>query len=129
MSRSQLRKAVTAAVALHSACLGAAMLIAPEVTMRLTGLAYEGSLFFPRQAGVFLLLLGIVYMEAVRRPRWGWFLVFSKVVAVAFLCAEYAWEMRQDAILLAAALDGLMGATVAILILVGETPWDCASAS
>jgi len=115
-----LRKLVVGAVAAHSLILGAAMLLFPLWTLRLSGWHYEGNTFFPSQSGVFLFLLGSLYLAAARHTQLGWFIVASKTVAVVFLITQSVLNELPPMILLAAVLDGLMGGAVAAA-LVWET--------
>ena len=120
MSITLLRKLIVGAVAAHSLILGAAMLLFPLWTLRLSGWHYEGNTFFPSQSGVFLFLLGGLYLAAVKHTPLGWFLVASKVTAVIFLITQSILIELPPMILLAAVLDGLMGVVVAAA-LVWET--------
>ena len=58
------------AVAAHSGVLGISFLFFPLPTLRLFGWGYTGTAFWPSQAGLFLLTLGVAYAAALRlRPR------------------------------------------------------------
>ena len=113
MSITLLRKFIVGAVAAHSLVLGAAMLLFPLWTLRLSGWHYEGDTFFPSQSGLFLFLLGSLYLVAVRHAPLAWFLVATKATAVVFLITQSVLIELPPLILLAAVLDGLMGAGVA----------------
>ena len=108
-----LRILLVLAVALHSILLGAAMLLFPTRTLDTFGWEYDGPAFFPSQAGIFLLLLGVAYAGAVHHREFAFFLVGSKTCAVVFLVVQYLSNQRQGVVLTAAILDGLMGAAVA----------------
>lgn len=118
----RVKTAVVGIVAAHSIVLGLAMLFRPVETMRLSGWEYEGPTFFPSQSGVFLLLLGMAYAIGARQRAFAKFLVASKTVAVAFLVSRYLTGAAPDAALLAAAIDGVMGAAVG-----GVLIWETAS--
>jgi len=109
----RVRAVLVAAVTLHSLLLGTALLAAPGWALGLSGWSYDGSPFFPQQAGLFLLLLGIAYGLGLFRPGLGWFLVVSKASAAVFLAAEYLAGVAPAAVLEAGLLDGLMGLLVA----------------
>ena len=100
------------AVAAHSVAAGLCLLCCPMWTLRVVGWQYHGELFWPSQAGLFLILLGIAYGAAIRFEPLLWLLVGSKVCAFVFLMAHTIWL---DAPRLAARLgigDGLMGLCV-----------------
>lgn len=122
MTAGQAKKLVVGGVALHSIILGAAMLIRPMLVLELSGWQYDGDAFFPQQAGIFLTLLGGAYAMALWHRHFAWFLVVSKTVAVAFLVGEHLFGTAPKVILVAALLDGLMGAAVAITMI-----WDAMS--
>ncbi len=120
MNVKSLEKIIIAAVALHSIVLGVAMLVDPVWTLELCGWKYDGDIFFPQQAGVFLVIFGGAYVVALWRRPFAWFLVASKAAAVAFLLAEYLAGAAAPATLLVAGLfDGMMGLAVAVVLMLG----------
>lgn len=105
---------VLALVALHSVVLGVAMLGWPLEILEAFGWEFTETRFYPAQSGLFLIILGIVYAMAIRQRAYVPIVVFSKVFAVAFLVSE-AWRGSCPPIVfLTAAIDGFMGALVAI---------------
>jgi len=116
MSPRTLRTLLVAAVALHSIVLGAAMLFFPTWTLATFGWEYDGPTFFPSQSGIFLLLLGVAYAGGIHHRPFAFFLVGSKTCAVIFLVVQYFANQRQGVVLAAAALDGMMGAAVALAL-------------
>ena len=116
MTPRRVKTAVVALVAAHSIILGLAMLFYPRETMRICGWDYDGPTFFPSQSGVFLLLLGMAYAIGARQRQFARFLVASKAVAVAFLLSHIISGTAPPAALLAAIADGLMGITVAAVL-------------
>ena len=108
---------VIGAVALHSLALGTSLLVSPRATLGLVGWTYEGGRFFPAQCGVFLVILGLGYVAAVRHRSYAWGLVVSKVVAVVFLVGEALWGGAPPILLVAAALDAAMAVAVGWLLL------------
>jgi len=112
-----LRIALVIAIALHSILLGAAMLLFPTRTLEMFGWEYDGPTFFPSQAGIFLLLLGVAYAGGIHHRPFAFFLVGSKACAVIFLVVQYFINQHQGVVLVAAALDGMMGAAVAAALI------------
>ena len=116
--RRRIRIAMVAAAALQSLILGACMTFRPAPTLAFFGWEYDGpGFFFPSQSGIFLFLLGSAYMAGVWHRPFAWFLVWTKVVAVAFLLTEYFAFAMPLSILWAAMGDGAAGAGVALALL------------
>ena len=109
----RLEQLVVGAVALHSLILGTVLLLFPARTLHLAGWDYDGPLFFPAQAGIFLIILGIAYTIGIWRRSFVWFLIGTKAVAVIFLVSQYLAGTGPALLLLAAVLDGVMGGGVA----------------
>jgi len=102
-------------VAGHSLALGLCLLSFPQWTLRAVGWEYAGEVFWPSQAGLFLIILGVAYATAVRWRPLVWLLIGSKACAIVFLSAHAFWL---DAPRLAGYLglaDGAMGLTTALL--------------
>jgi hypothetical protein len=102
-------------IALHSLVLGVAMLFQPAFTLKLFfSWNYQGPMFFPAQTGVFLVLLGSVYLTAIWHREYTWFIIASKIAAVLFLISQFflLGPAAPKTVLVAAVLDGLMGASV-----------------
>ncbi len=106
-------------IALHSLVVGLAMVFQPIRTLELFGWNYQGPMFFPTQAGVFLVLFGILFMAILFHRTLTWFIVVVKTAAVIFLLSQHfiLAPNAPDTILLAALLDGLMGASVAAVLI------------
>ena len=105
------------AVAGHSLALGLCLLSFPQWALRTVGWEYTGEVFWPSQAGLFLIILGVAYALSVRWRPLVWLLIGSKACAVVFLAAHTIWL---DAPPLAGILglgDGLMGLVTALLLL------------
>lgn len=100
-------------VALHSVGVGVVLLFAPAWALDFAGWsAAPADLFFPRQAGVFHLVVAFGYLSEYLRHRGVTLLVVTKTAAFVFLMAmalggELAW-----AVLVSGVLDGLMGLAV-----------------
>jgi len=97
--------------------LGSALLLLPLETMRLFGWDYRGPVFFVEQSGLFLMILGAAYAAGILNRAFAWFLVGSKAAAVVFLTGEYLTGKAPTTVLLAAAVDGLMGLSVTVAVL------------
>ena len=122
MTARRLEKLIICAVALHSLVLGAAMLTYPCWVLRMVGWDYEGPPFFPAQSGLFLLILGGAYVAGIWQRCFAGLLVTSKAAAVVFLVAQYAFGNGPLILILAACLDGLMGAAVAAVVTCNTRP-------
>jgi hypothetical protein len=106
-------------ISLHSFILGLAMAFQPTRTLNLFGWDYQGSMFFPTQTGVFLALFGILFLIFIFYRRLIWFIIVIKSAAVVFLLSQYCilGPAAPGTILLAAVFDGLMGASVATILI------------
>lgn len=116
MNRGRLLQGLIAVVALHSLLLGGAMLADPHRTLNLAGWDYDGDRFFPAQCGIFLVILGLGYVVAVRHRAYAWGLVASKVIAVLFLAGELLRGSGPPMLLAAAGVDASMAAAVTSLL-------------
>ena len=114
-------------IAGHSVILGAAMLFWPVVTLDLFGWDYQDPMFFPAQSGVFLMLLGGVFLVAIGHRRFTWFIIASKGAAVVFLVWQHFLlsPAAPATILLAAVCDGLMGAAIAAIFIRQSRRHEC----
>jgi hypothetical protein len=107
--------AVVLAVAAHSIGLGLSLLFFPAWALRLVGWHYTGPVFWPSQAGLFLVILGVAYACALRLRPLVWLIIGSKAGAVLFLGASIAWLQAPRLVALLGSADGLMGLAVALL--------------
>jgi hypothetical protein len=106
-------------IGLHSLIIGLAMAFRPMQILKLFGWDYTGLMFFPTQSGVFLALFGIIFLTFIWYRSLIWFIVVVKGSAVIFLVSQ-KFILGPDApytILIAAVLDGLMGALVITLLI------------
>jgi hypothetical protein len=110
-------RAVLVLAGLHSLVLGFAMLFLSQELLRLLGWHATASQFFPAQSGLFLLILGGVYLAALGHRPLAWILVGSKAAAVVFLVVETAAGNCPEWMLFVATLDGAMGVATAGLLL------------
>lgn len=120
MTVKRLEICLISLIALHSALLGVGMLIWPDWTLRFFGWEHDGSMFFPAQSGIFLLLFAAAYLSGIWHEKLVWLIVVSKSTAVVFLTSQYFLHGPTAAttLLLAAILDGLMGAAVVVIMLI-----------
>jgi hypothetical protein len=95
-------------VALHSTAVGIGALIATEWGVRFAGWERADPLFFPRQVGVFHVVVASAYL--IEYFRYGGVIVVltTKAMAVAFLVAMMAVDSTPWVVPLSAAGDGLM---------------------
>jgi hypothetical protein len=95
------------------------MLFQPARTLQLFGWDGQGTMFFPAQSGVFLILFAGAYLAAIWYRGFVWFIVVAKTTAVVFLVSEHflLGPAVPGTVLVAAVFDGLMGASVAAIII------------
>jgi hypothetical protein len=101
------------AVAAHSVVAGVVLMGDPQWMLSTVGWPYEGELFWPRQAGLFLAILGLAYGAALRLPPLVWLVVGSKACAFIFLMTHAIWLDAPRPVWWLGAGDGLMGLSVA----------------
>lgn len=109
-------------LSLHSILLGAAIYLITDLLVGLQGLDLSGSLFYPRQSGVFLIILGVGYGLAAIDPEGRQALVclaiFSKALAVLFLFSEVLLFGAPSLIITAGVVDAVEGGVLVILSLI-----------
>lgn len=103
-------RALILLVALHSAVVGAALSLFPRFALALAGFGEAPSTFFPRQAGIFHLVLAFGYLAEHFRHRGITLLLFAKAAATVFLLAAAAGGGMPWAVPFCGVADGLMGA-------------------
>lgn len=113
----RLLRLLIALVGVHSLVLGTAMLVATRFLLATFGFPAEGSIFFATQSGVYLVILGVLYLGALSVPPFVWSIVLSKTLAVIFLLVHAAFAGAPPIIWLAAAGDAGMLAAVVVLLL------------
>jgi len=99
-------------VALHSLAVGAVLCLFPRFAMAVAGFDAATPAFFPRQAGVFHLVLAFGYLQEHFRRDEVSLLLFAKGSATVFLLALAAASDVPWAVPVSGAADGLMGAVV-----------------
>jgi hypothetical protein len=104
----QLVERLIVLIGAHSCILGLLMLFVPRYMMRLMGLDPSIPLFFPSQSGVFLLIIGICYLLALRQPAFEVIIPISKSFAVIFLTVHCLFLGAPSIIWAACFVDALM---------------------
>uniref|UniRef100_A0A832I3E4 Uncharacterized protein n=1 Tax=Eiseniibacteriota bacterium TaxID=2212470 RepID=A0A832I3E4_UNCEI len=112
---ARVEPALVALVALHSAALGVAAMAAPEAGLRLSGFGEASPLFFPRQVGVFHVVVAAAYAIEYVRYRGVTILLVAKAIAVAFLGAALLAGPQPWVVPFSAAADAAMGLAVAFV--------------
>jgi len=98
----------------HSLILGVAMLFAPIRFLTLAGWPYPPvqDPFFASQSGIFLLILGVAYLAALRHDVLVWLIVGSKLAAVLFLFGHGIFAGAPFQVMLLGAADACLGLLV-----------------
>ncbi|MDH4319733.1 MAG: hypothetical protein OEV64_15225 [Desulfobulbaceae bacterium] len=100
------------AIGLHSILLGGFIYFFTDNFYRFFFAASPENLFFVRQSGVFLFLLGVAYtfplIRLEKRIYLIKFIIFTKIIAVLFLLINADLSRSPTAIYLAALGDGIM---------------------
>ena len=95
-------------VAAHSAVVGLALLVAPDLSARFAGFGQVTPPFFARQAGVFHLVLAVGYLFEQRRGSAA-LLVVAKTTAFAFLTGSWLAGTPGWSVPFSGLSDGAMG--------------------
>jgi hypothetical protein len=111
-----MTRLLIALIGLHSLALGLLMLAVPRFMLRLLGFTGDIPIFFPSQSGIFLLVLGICYLIALREPAFVKVILISKAGAVLFLVAHAAFLHAPTIIWAAAGGDATMFTALAIAL-------------
>lgn len=102
-------------IALHTYAVGVALLVLPEWSLRFGGWETIPPLFFPRQAGVFHLVLGTGYLVEYLRLRSISLLLIAKACGAVFLLAATLLATVPWFVTFAGVADGLMGIAVLVM--------------
>jgi len=92
------------------------MLFAPALMLRLMGFRAPEPAFFPSQSGIFLLILGVCYLMALRDSGFVRVILLSKAFAVAFLLAHALFLSAPPMVGAAAAGDASMLAALVLAL-------------
>lgn len=112
---ARFERPFVAAVVLHSAAIGVALLFFTEPGLLLGGYADVRPLFFPRQAGAFHLVVAAAYAIEYVRYRGLWILLTAKTIAVVFLLGMLAAGPQPWVVPMSAAGDAAMGLAALLL--------------
>ena len=102
-------------IAAHSIILGIILVAAPVQLLSLFGWSIDCHRFFLQQAGVFHILLGVVYLIEFYEYHNVRALLIGKSLAVLFLSIQYIWFVPEFGVLLSDCIDASMALLVAIL--------------
>lgn len=117
-------------IALHTYAIGVTLLVLPEWSLRFGGWETTPPPFFPRQAGVFHLVLGTGYLFEYLRLRSVSLLLVAKACAFVFLIGATLVATVPWFVTFAGVVDGLMGLTVlAVHMVVGRAAAGATSAA
>ncbi len=108
MKRDPLVRGLIWFIGVHSSVLGIVMLLAPRFMLRTFGFPETVPVFFPSQSGIFLLILGVCYLLALREPAFVRVILISKAFAVIFLFTHAAFLSAPPIIWAMFAGDGTM---------------------
>jgi hypothetical protein len=95
-------------VAIHSCVLGSFLLVAPKFVSSIFGFETAENPFFASQAGLFLLILGVCYLLALKIPDLILVILISKGAAVLFLVFQALFLNAPPLTWAAAAADATM---------------------
>ena len=114
-ARERLLAVLVALIVLHSAVLGLAAIVAPEWGLRFTGFGDASPMFFPRQVGVFHVVVAVAYAIEWRRYRGVVILLAAKSAAVLFLGLELLAGPRPWIVPVSLAGDAAMALAVLLV--------------
>ena len=106
-----LERWVVVLVILHTLIVGAFLLAAPAFAARFGGWGEASPLFFPTQAGIFHVVLGVAYFIEYFKYKGVTILVSAKAMAVLFL-GTWTFLGAPWVVPFSALGDGLMGLAV-----------------
>ncbi len=112
---SRIEAALVVLIAAHSAAIGVAAIVATSWGLRFGGFEGATPMFFPRQVGVFHLVVACAYLIEWWRYRGIAILVTTKSIAVVFLGTVILFEALPWIVPFSALGDALMGAAVLIV--------------
>lgn len=101
-------------IAAHTFAIGVVLLAVPAWALRFGGWVVIPPLFFPRQAGLFHLVVGTGYIAEFKRSRGVVLLLVAKVCAAVFLVGASLLSAVPWFVTFAGIADGLMGISVLV---------------
>lgn len=112
---TKLEKWLIVLIALHSLGVGAALMLAPRWVAGFFGWGEVTPLFFPRQAGIFHVVLALGYLLEYFRLRSILLLVTAKSAALVFLLSATVLTESPWVVPFSGISDGLMGLAAVIV--------------
>ena len=109
-----LEKLGVALVVLHSLLVGALLIFFTGWTLEFAGFGGSADYFFPRQSGVFHIVIAIGYAVEYRRSHGITLLLLAKFTAVVFLLAFSSWNEAWS-VPFSGIADGLMAVGMAFI--------------
>lgn len=79
-------------VSLHSLLIGVGLMVATDWILNFAGWGHVENLFFPRQSGVFHVVIAVGYWWEYRRHGSIFLMIFAKSAAVVFLLVMSPWK-------------------------------------
>jgi hypothetical protein len=110
--RARIERALVVAIALHSAVIGLVAIFATAAASRFAGFDDVRPLFFPRQVGVFHIVVAMAYAIEYFRHRDVTILLATKAIAVSFLGGSLLAGSLPWVVPLAATGDAAMAVAV-----------------
>jgi len=108
-------------IALHSFCVGIALIVLPFGILSWFGFTVDPYRFFSTQGGVFHVVMSIGYLLAARNPlaekNLLIFIILAKWIAFFFLAFYFMLSEMVPVIAISAVSDGLMGLIVMMFFL------------
>jgi hypothetical protein len=110
-------------VGMHSLVLGVGMLFAPIRFLSLAGWPHPPAddPLFASQSGIFLIILGVAYLAALRHDVFIWLIVGSKLAAVLFLFGHGLFAGAPFQVMLLGGVDACMGLLVVSGVMVEQS--------
>ena len=112
--RHSIERLFVILVAVHSFSIGIMLLFFTGWTLDFAGWQGVDSYFFPRQGGVFHLIVAVGYFLEHRRHDGVTLMVMAKSAAVVFLLVMNSWDVAWS-LTFSGILDGLMLAGILVL--------------
>jgi len=108
-------------IALHSFCVGIALIVLPFGVLSWFGFTVDPYRFFSTQGGVFHVVMAIAYLLAAKNPLGEKnliiFIIIAKWIAFFFLAFYFLFSEMVPVIAISAVSDGVMGLLVMVFFL------------
>ncbi len=112
---ARIERYIIILIALHSFAIGIVLLWAPPWGFQLAGWENVEPLFFPRQAGIFHIVLATGYLVEHFRYRGVLLLLTAKAIATVFLLSITIMGESGWVVLFSGIADALMGIVVYVI--------------